>query len=440
MLSYSVSIWIRAALNKSNETKLERVQAMALRIMTGALPSTPFRALDRITNTPTIANYLRGEAAKGASRLQGYGDWSMEPPPSPKGTINSHTNINNIFLQDLDIPKPQVRDLTTPILNLDRNFKTVIPGENISEYRESLAETIEQTPPHCITCYTDGSKLESRCGAGYVITTNNNNTIIGEASYRLPDYCSVYQAELTAIREACNFIKEETNKHIIIWTDSLSSLMAIRSNNIRSKTVVNCLTAIRNIATTNTVELRWIAAHTGLWGNERADELAKLGSTLDNILFCPFPQSRIKHLINSKVQVLDNNKWTKNKHNHTDSIIGSNEPSVISQLNNNYIKKRNSYRTILHMITGHCGLNKHLHNIKRSDTKMCPNCEETEETVEHFLGQCPATALLRENTFYHHYLTSRDIFRRYSLSSIIKFIRLTNRFSDPENLDQSGVT
>ena len=74
MLSYSVSIWIRAALNKSNETKLERVQAMALRIMTGALPSTPFRALDRITNTPTIANYLRGEAAKGASRLQGYGD------------------------------------------------------------------------------------------------------------------------------------------------------------------------------------------------------------------------------------------------------------------------------------------------------------------------------------------------------------------------------
>ena len=186
----------------------------------------------------------------------------MEPPPSPKGTINTHTNINNIFLQDLDLPKPQVRDLTTPILNLDRNFKTVIPGENINEYRESLAETIEQTPPHCITCYTDGSKLESRCGAGYVITTNNNNTIIGEASYRLPDYCSVYQAELTAIREACNFIKEETNKHIIIWTDSLSSLMAIRSNNIRSKTVFNCLTAIRNIATTNTVELRWIAAHT----------------------------------------------------------------------------------------------------------------------------------------------------------------------------------
>ena len=71
---------------------------------------------------------------------------------------------------------------------------------------------------------------------------------------------------------------------------------------------------------------------------------------------------------------------------------------------------------------------------------MCPNCEEWKETVEHFLEQCPAKALLRGNIFYNHYMTSRDIFKRYSLTTITKFIRLTNRFSDPDNLDQSGVT
>ena len=38
-LSYSISIWKRATLNKTNRTELERVQAMALRIMTG-----PYRA------------------------------------------------------------------------------------------------------------------------------------------------------------------------------------------------------------------------------------------------------------------------------------------------------------------------------------------------------------------------------------------------------------
>ena len=71
---------------------------------------------------------------------------------------------------------------------------------------------------------------------------------------------------------------------------------------------------------------------------------------------------------------------------------------------------------------------------------MCPNCEESEETVEHFLGQCPATAILRCNTFNDYYMTSKHIFNNYPLSTIIKYIKLTNRFSDPEHLDQSGVT
>ena len=76
------------------------------------------------------------EAAKVACGLQGYGDWSTEPPPAPKGTINAH-----------------IKDLTIPILNLDQ---ITISGANISGYRESLTTTIDNTPPHYITCYTDG--------------------------------------------------------------------------------------------------------------------------------------------------------------------------------------------------------------------------------------------------------------------------------------------
>ena len=83
-------------------------------------------------------------------------------------------------------------------------------------------------------------------------------------------------------------------------------------------------------------------------------------------------------------QRLDSTKWTKNKHIPTDSIIGCHELSVISQLSNIYIKNKMSHRTILHMMTVHCGLNKHLQTIKRSHTKMCPNCEESKETVEYF--------------------------------------------------------
>jgi hypothetical protein len=43
-------------------------------IRSGAMPSTPFNALNYITNTPNTIAYLKGEAAKGAFNLQGYGD------------------------------------------------------------------------------------------------------------------------------------------------------------------------------------------------------------------------------------------------------------------------------------------------------------------------------------------------------------------------------
>ena len=42
ILSYSATVWVRALDNKNKLKKLERVQALALKIMTGAFPSTPF--------------------------------------------------------------------------------------------------------------------------------------------------------------------------------------------------------------------------------------------------------------------------------------------------------------------------------------------------------------------------------------------------------------
>ena len=41
ILSYSVTVWVRTLDNKNNLKKLERVQALALRIMTGAFLFNP---------------------------------------------------------------------------------------------------------------------------------------------------------------------------------------------------------------------------------------------------------------------------------------------------------------------------------------------------------------------------------------------------------------
>ena len=52
--------------------------------------------------------------------------------------------------------------------------------------------------------------------------------------------------------------------------------------------------------------------------------------------------------------------------------------------------------TAIHFITGHAGLNKHLHTMTLCDTAACPYCDHKEETVSHFIGQCPAFMRLRD--------------------------------------------
>ena len=441
ILSYSACIWIRATHTKANMKKLERVQALALRIMTGAMPSTPFNALNYITNTPNIISYLQGEAAKGAYRLQGYGDWTRENPPKIRGTILAHTTINNAFLSELDIPKRYDMDLTIPVLNLDRNFNVTIPGTHTEEYRNSLPIIIDNIQPDTITCYTDGSKTDTGCGSGYIITTNNNKDTIEEKHFKLPDHCTVFQAELSAIREACNYLNNERNKHIIIWTDSLSSIQALTTCTIRSKTTLDCLKAISCTATHNTLEVRWIAAHKGLWGNEKADELAKLGTSSEDVRSIPIPQSYIKTQINNRVKLLDQQAWNSDKHPHTDSSIGGcKSEDIKKQINSTLINNRDNYRTALHLITGHCALNKYLHRINRSNTNLCPLCDLAEETVSHFLGQCPATAELRNEYLADYYLNISDIFKNNKITTIINFTNRTKRFIKPEEMDQSGVT
>ena len=107
---------------------------------------------------------------------------------------------------------------------LERHFTITTPGTDTIEYRDSLQNIIDNIPSETITCYTDGSRTDSGSGAGYIITTDNNKTTLDERSFKLPDYSTVYQTELTAIIEACKYLSTYTNTQIIIWSDSLSSI------------------------------------------------------------------------------------------------------------------------------------------------------------------------------------------------------------------------
>jgi ribonuclease HI len=125
--------------------------------------------------------------------------------------------------------------------------------------------------------------------------------MLKETYFKLPNHCSVFQAELSAIWDACDNLTTEESKRIIISTDSLSAFQALTTCTIRSRTVLDCYIVISRTANNNNnkVKIRWIAAHKGLWGNRKADEQAKLGTISEEVRTSeeppsPNPTSRTK--------------------------------------------------------------------------------------------------------------------------------------------------
>ena len=77
-------------------------------------------------------DYLKGEAAKGAVRLMGQGDWTLETAPFGKGIIKAHSTLSNNFLHTLNINKHDSWDITKHKLVLDRSYTITYPTASLT--------------------------------------------------------------------------------------------------------------------------------------------------------------------------------------------------------------------------------------------------------------------------------------------------------------------
>src|ERR1700744_542293 len=66
---------------------------------------------------------------------------------------------------------------------------------------------------------------------------------------------------------------------ILTYTDSVSSIESLSSVKISCRVVLQCFTMLENLSRDNDVLLTWVPGHSGTHGNERADELARIGSS-----------------------------------------------------------------------------------------------------------------------------------------------------------------
>jgi ribonuclease HI len=152
-----------------------------------------------------------------------------------------------------------------------KNWPHLADAAAIIEVKEYEDQTIQ--------IYTDGSKNEQGVRSGVAIFTGKQ--LVTQLKYKLDNRCSNNQAEQLAIAkglEAIATIDNEENSpcKAAIVTDSRIALDSIKNVNNHSYLIEQTRKRLPNLERSNwTVAFARVKAHTGILGNELADQLAK---------------------------------------------------------------------------------------------------------------------------------------------------------------------
>ena len=155
----------------------------------------------------------------------------------------------------------------TAIINIVYYYKKILKN-----WITQFSSKTRHNAPNERIRYTDGSSDGTRVMTA-VVHKEEEIIII------LNDSASVLDAGMTAIRVVLENASETRDK-ITIHTDSLTAVNILINRKLDLNTITR---AIRDAASrlTQRPTINWIPAHTGIQGNENADQAAKRSLQLD---------------------------------------------------------------------------------------------------------------------------------------------------------------
>ena len=413
ILLYGVTVWWCALDTAVNRQRLTKVQRDLSVCITGAMKTTSTESLNTILNLIPLDLFAKSVAYKTALRLKESNWFSLNN--------FGHSNIENI--NDIST------DYNVPTSIFNRNFSTKFPSRNYWLTRE-------KDPNDSISLYTDGSKQDEGVGCGFYIPATKI-----EKSYKLPNDCSIFQAEIAAILMSVkHLIGNAENEKINIYIDSQAAIKALEKLTYNSKIVLECRKKLDILSEKNEITLIWVPGHQNIDGNEKADELAKNGVlSNDTPLDIKLPlrqyfktyDKQLKNVANTEYKNSTSSKITKiffgeYEHKKTDIILSL---------------ERNKCKTLVGVITGHCLVGSHAHRLGLINNTWCRNCNEPdeEETVEHIICHCPALVKQRLDSFGQRSFNSLNDCKNLNLRKILSYAIKTSTFDLDKTNEQRAI-
>ena len=275
---------------------------------------------------------------------------------------------------------PQIYpNLPKPNFNLLDHHKTKTDSPDI-ELRKSFFQTIHSLYPHkdWLHIYTDGSSIPQtgNTGAGFYCHLFEGAIAVGTPS-------SNFEGEVAAVNAACNKLSSVANfKNVVFLVDSQSTIAALSGNSPTdsSLTLETRMTLNKYLQDGWNIKLQWVPSHVGIVGNEKADFLAKRGTTLWQPQL-KMPLSAAKAIIDTSVrqtmmaayhEIANGKSWERlakpGPIRHEDRFVAV--PSF-------------------RILTGHDLLPAHLHRFGIMSSAECPLCSYVHFDACH-LRTCPA--------------------------------------------------
>jgi len=233
--------------NNCNLSILPKIQGSAELCINGALRTTATEALSTILDLQPLDLLVKSWESATALRLREAAAWTT-----------GSTSHSSILTNQISIPHNT--DYVPPIVNVERRYKIFICTR--ADW-DNLPHQFENALNIC----TDGSKPNSQTD-GSVFSPELDIKV----SFRLPDHCSVFQAEVIVFTIHTS---EHHDIDIFIVSDRQAALRALHFTQQTQKLSLN------EMATHLRINLIWVPGHRNIEGNCIVDELARQGTTAE---------------------------------------------------------------------------------------------------------------------------------------------------------------